>query len=241
MARGILLIGTDTGVGKTVVCAAIMHRMLALGLKACYFKPVASGMIPVDGMDMPGDAWFVKTFSGLAEDVHSISPCCFRTPVSPHLAARMEASIIDIDAIRQSMSGLKESYDYIVAEGCGGLAVPLNDRGYMLAHLVRGLGFDCILAARAGLGTINHTLMTLSYAGAMGIGVRGIIFSGCTGSVMEKDNIETIRTLSGLPVLGMVPVVPGVDVDRLAAGNLKEIEDRAIDLQGVLSVMGELP
>ncbi len=90
MTKGICIIGTDTGVGKTVVTAGLMHVLLSEGHKACYFKPVSSGMVSVGGAPVSTDVCFVKTASGLEEDARFINPFSFETPVSPHLASRIE-------------------------------------------------------------------------------------------------------------------------------------------------------
>jgi len=240
LTKGICIIGTDTGVGKTVVTAGLMHVLLSEGHKACYFKPVSSGMVSVGGAPVSTDVCFVKTASGLEEDARFINPFSFETPVSPHLASRIENRAVDTGVIKERLQLLKSRYDYIVAEGCGGIAVPLRDDGYMLRRLIQELGCACVLVARTGLGTINHTLLTVSYAQSRGIAIEGIIMNGYTRSPLEDDNIETIRKLAGLPVLCAVPALEGVDVDRRETGNLRNVFGRIMTAETIIQAMREL-
>jgi dethiobiotin synthetase len=240
LAKGIFIIGTDTGVGKTVVSAGLMHVFLSQGYNACYFKPVSSGM--VDGETSPGptDVLFVKAASGLEEDERTINPFSFKAPVSPHLASRLEGRAIDVEVIKERLQELTHRYDYIVAEGCGGLAVPLNDDGYLLGNLIQDTGFDCVLVARTGLGTINHTLLSVNYAQGLNIRIRGIFMNGYTHSSLEDDTIETLQKLTGLPVLAIVPALQDVDVEKLKIGDLREVFEKTMNIHEFIKGMGDL-
>lgn len=240
MAKGIFIIGTDTGVGKTVVTAGLMHLFLSKGYNACYFKPISSGMIKQFNVLVPADTCFVKAVSGLEEDEHNINPVSFETPVSPHLASRIEGRAIDMDLIKGALQSLKSRYDYIIAEGCGGIAVPLRDDGFMLHQLIRELGFACLIVARAGLGTINHTVLTVEYARGLGLEIRGVIMNGYTGSFMEDDNIEMVRKLAGVPVLGTVPALEGIDTETLKAGHLRSVFENVVSVAEIIKLMSEL-
>jgi dethiobiotin synthetase len=142
MAKGIFIIGTDTGVGKTVVSAGLMKRLRTDGYNVGYFKPILSGAGFRDGNLAPWDTLFVKKISGLIEDNQNITPYVFQTPVSPHLAVEIENQVIDIAVIQAKYQYLKAKYDYLVVEGCGGLAVPLTRDGYMLYDLIGPMGED---------------------------------------------------------------------------------------------------
>ena len=132
---------------------------------------------------------------------------------------------------------MKRKYDWLLVEGCGGLAVPLTESGYLLCDLIRETGFGSFLVSRAGLGAINHTLLTLDYAGRRGIRINGIFMNGYTGSMIEKDNIEMLRKLTGHPAILPVPEIQGVDVDLLKHGNLRETFEREIDIESVMKLM----
>ncbi len=237
MTSGIYIIGTDTDVGKTVVAAGLMHLLLKNGRRAAYFKPVASGQVALDGRAVPADAAFVRAVSGFDEEPTLVTPFSFAEEVAPHLAARRAGCAIDRDAIHQSFNELKTRYDLIIAEGAGGLLVPLDDAGGLQSDLIRDLGFSCLLVARAGLGTINHTLLTLGAARHAGLKVRGIVVCGAGDSLVELDNIAMIRKLSGVSAVFVVPQLDGVDARLLRAGNLRKVFEDTIPVEDVIALM----
>ena len=237
MTRGIYIIGTDTGVGKTAVAAGLMCLLLKNKCRAAYFKPVASGVIVVDGVAVSADAAFVKVVSGFAQKPEQVTPFVYTEAVAPHLAARMTGRPIDRDVIRISLEELKIRYDWIVAEGAGGLAVPLNDEGVMQSDLIRELKFPCLLVARAGLGTINHTLLTLGFAKSAGLIVKGIIMNGMGDSLIERDNVETIRKMSGVEAIFTLPVVSSLNTENLQVGNIGEVFEQAVRFDDIISLM----
>lgn len=241
MPKGLFIIGTDTEVGKTVVSAGLMYLLLKGGYSAGYFKPIASGEIETEGWSVPADASFVKIASGYAEAVESVTPFSFKRAVSPHLASRLENRAVDFELIMDRLRLLTQKYDCMLVEGCGGLAVPLNSEGFMLYDFIRQIGFtSCLLVARAGLGTINHTLLTLRFAESLDIDVRGIILNGYTGTEMEADNLETLKKLTAHPFIIPIPALNGVNVERLATGNLQAVFDRSLDIRSVVSLMETL-
>ena len=237
MSRGIFIIGTDTEVGKTVVSAGLMHLLLGNKYKAAYFKPVASGQVLLGGSYQSADASFVKTVSGFAEEQKNITPFSFTNAVAPHFAARLEARSIDLAVIKDRLQYLKDHYDFIIAEGAGGLAVPLNDQGFMQHDLIRELGFPCLLVCRTGLGTINHTLLTLRFAKSEGLAIKAILMNGNRQTDIETDNIETIRKLSGVPAIFTVSALAGVDTETLQPGNIAEVFESNIDINEIIGLM----
>jgi dethiobiotin synthetase len=237
MSKGIFIIGTDTEVGKTVVSAGLMHLLLSNKYKAAYFKPVASGEVMLGGVYQSTDASFIKTVSGFAEDQKNITPFSFKNAVAPHFASRLEGRSIDLAVIKDTMQYLKNSYEMIIAEGAGGLVVPLNDQGFMQYDLIRELGFPCLLVARTGLGTINHTLLTLRFAQSEGLKIKGIVLNGNGQTQAETDNIETIRKLSGIPAIFTVPALDGVDTEKLQPGNIRDVFEGTIDINEIIGLM----
>jgi dethiobiotin synthetase len=224
-------------VGKTAVAAGLMCLLLKNKCRAAYFKPVASGVIVVDGVAVSADAAFVKVVSGFAQKPEQVTPFVYTEAVAPHLAARMTGRPIDRDVIRISLEELKIRYDWIVAEGAGGLAVPLNDEGVMQSDLIRELKFPCLLVARAGLGTINHTLLTLGFAKSAGLIVKGIIMNGMGDSLIERDNVETIRKMSGVEAIFTLPVVSSLNTENLQVGNIGEVFEQAVRFDDIISLM----
>jgi len=240
MPKGIYIVGTDTEVGKTVVSAGLMHLMLAQKYRSSYFKPVASGAIVINGITEAIDAVFVRTASGFSEEPGNITPFVFKNAVAPHLAARLEQMPIDVWVIKDRFQYLKGCYEWIIAEGAGGLAVPLNDEGYMQYDLIRELGFSCLLVANAGLGTINHTLLSVHFARSIGLKIKGIIINGSTRSLLERDNAETITRLAGVPAVITIPALTGVDTEKCQIGNLKEVFEKSIVIDQIAAEMDEL-
>jgi len=237
MSRGIFIIGTDTGVGKTVVSAGLMYLLLQNKYRAAYFKPVASGEVEEGGARFPADAAFVRMVSGFEEKMETVVPFSFADAVAPHLASRRAGRRIDPNVIRRCLDDLKSRYDVIVAEGAGGLAVPLNDEGLMQYDLIRELGFPCLLVARTGLGTINHTLLTLAFARSAGLAVKGIVFGAAEQNPVDEDNMAVIKKLSGLEAIFAVPVIDGIDPDKMQCGNLKNVFEDNIHIQNIVHLM----
>ena len=240
MSRGIFIIGTDTEVGKTVVSAGLMHLLLGNKYKAAYFKPVASGQVLLNGSYQSIDASFIKTVSGFAEDPKIITPYSFKNAVAPHFAARLEGRSIELAVIKDALQYLKNRYEFIIAEGAGGLAVPLNDQGFMQYDLIRELGFPCLLVCRTGMGTINHALLTLRFAKSEGLAIKGIVMNGNRQTDTEADNIETIRKLSGIPAIFTIPALEGVDTEKLQPGNIKDVFESTIDINEIIGLMESL-
>lgn len=239
MSKGIMIIGTDTDVGKTAVSAGLMHLLLKDGIKAAYFKPVASGEAIVDGVSVPADAAFVAAASGFAEDPARITPFYFALPVAPHLAARLAGRRIDPNVIRDRLDDLKKDYDLIVAESAGGLMIPLNDEGLMQYELIRDLGFSCLLVARAGLGTLNHTLLTLTVARKAGLNVKGIIVNQAGESLVEQDNIAMIRKLAGVSPIFAIPAVENMATEKQQPGKIRETFEERIKIHDIIAWMDE--
>jgi dethiobiotin synthetase len=224
-------------VGKTAVAAGLMRLLLKNRFRAGYFKPVASGMTVVDGVAVSVDAAFVKVVSGFAGEPQQVTPFVYSDAVSPHLASRLAGRPIDRNVIRKSLDELKTRYDFIVAEGAGGLAVPLNDDGFMQYDLIRELNFPCLLVARAGLGTINHTLLTLGFAKSAGLNVRGIIMNSMGDSPIERDNVETIKKMSGVQAVFTLPLGTMLNTDNLQAGNFGEVFEQSVSCDDIIGTM----
>ncbi|QEK11362.1 dethiobiotin synthase [Crassaminicella thermophila] len=236
MSKGLFIIGTDTDVGKTVVTAGLIHLLRSKNYDACYFKPVLSGAAFKNGQFIPGDTNFVKTLGDIPESLENMTPYSFKTPVSPHLAAKIENVAIQVSIIKQKFEDLKQKYPYMVVEGAGGLIVPLKAK-YMLYDLVKDLHLPIVVVGRAGLGTINHTLLTVRYAQSVGIKVKGIILNGYDSSnKCHLDNKKTIKELTKLSVL-TIPKLKDINVEKIQLGNLKNIIKENLDVKTLIEWM----
>ena len=198
MSNTCIITGTDTDVGKTVVSA-----MLTLALGATYWKPVQSGI--EGGVDTRA----VQKMTGLPNERFLQEQYVFTEPLSPHRAAELDKTRIDVDDIT-----LPEVEGPLIDEGAGGLMVPLT-RENLLINLFKSWNEDAhvpvILVARTGLGTINHTLLSLEALWSRKIPVHGIIFVGDE----NDDNMRTIAEFSQVKVLGRLPMLDSLDAKTL--------------------------
>lgn len=199
-----IVTGTDTGIGKTVFAAG-----LAAALDATYWKPIQSGID--DGTDSEAVRW-LGVRRTLAEAYR------LTWPLSPHRSAELDGVEIDVERL-----ALPEVGGPLVVEGAGGVLVPVTRR-LLFADLFAAWGAPVILVARTGLGTINHSLLSVEALRARGVTVAGIAFVG-------DDNPDTIRTIGDFaqaPVLGRLPRIEPLDADALAAVFTAHIDLEAI-------------
>ncbi|MBB6217217.1 dethiobiotin synthetase [Anaerosolibacter carboniphilus] len=239
MAKGIFIVGTDTDVGKSVITAGLVYLLRKNGYRGVSYKAVQSGGIEEDGRLISADARFVNLVAGLEEDQENINGYCLRTPVSPHLAAKLEGVKLEKAVILKKYQALCKKYDYVIAEGSGGLVVPLIDEAYMVYDFIKELDLPLLVVARTGVGTINHTVLTVKHARQMGLEVKAIVMNGYRGSIAEEDNIKMVERLTGVPVLGVIDQLEYIDVEKGSYGNLKEEFERKMDIQVLLESMAD--
>jgi dethiobiotin synthetase len=211
--RGLFVTGTDTEVGKTVVAAAIAAALHARGVAVGAFKPVVTGVdAPEPGK--PGDHVLLGMCTNMAPE--DVAPLRFGPPVSPHLGGELAGVEIDPAALVQAArrTGAQRT---LIAEGVGGLLVPLTSGGYLVRDLAVALGLPVVVVARPGLGTINHSLLTIEAARAVGLAVRAVVLSPWPAepTVMQASNRRTIEALGGVEVVPFAEV-PGFTVAELA-------------------------
>jgi len=204
--KGIFVTGTDTGVGKTIVSACLLWKLREKGIKAGYFKPVQTGA----ENGIPSDAEFCKKILGLEEPYEALCGYILKLPASPHLAGSVEGIEIKPEVILEKFNQLLQKYEFLVVEGAGGLLVPINLKGYYIRELAKDLGLPLIITARAKLGTINHTLLTIESAKRAGLKILGVILTPFPkkASIIEKDNAEVIEKLGEVKVIGKLPEIP---------------------------------
>jgi dethiobiotin synthetase len=189
-ARGYFVTATDTAVGKTVVTAGLATAFRARGRDVAIFKPVQSGAL---ADDPTGDAALLG-----ADCVYS-----FAAPLAPLVAARAEGKTIELEPILARAQKLASEHEILLIEGAGGLLVPLAP-GLDIAGLAVALGLPLIVVARAGLGTVNHTLLTIEAARARGLAVAGVVLNG-ESDMSTANNATLIEAGSGAPVLARIP------------------------------------
>jgi dethiobiotin synthetase len=214
--RGLFVTGTDTEVGKTVVAGSIAAALRARGKRVAAYKPVVTGLDepPVPGW--PRDHELLAAAAGVA--AHAVTRHVFGPPVSPHLAAELAGVTLDLDAmvLAAGAATAEAGADVLVAEGVGGLLVPLTAE-HTVRDLAVALGLPLVVAARPGLGTISHTLLTLEAARAAGLTVAGVVMTPWPDqpSVMAASNRATIARLGGVEV-ATLPLLPDGSPPSLA-------------------------
>ena len=176
----------------------------------------------------------------MKEDYKLLTPYIYEEAVSPHLAAKLNKEAIEIDVIKKNYEILKEKYDYIVAEGSGGIICPLrwDDSKFLLEDLIKELEMDVILVTKATLGTINHTVLTVKYLESIGISVQGIIVNMYDENDMcHKDNVEMIKELTGKEILGVVNDFRGREEENIES--LKDYFDK-FNVKRLVDLMKEI-
>ena len=203
-ANGLFITGTDTGVGKTLVSAAIALYLKKRGLNVGVMKPVETGVEDISKLGPDGSLlqWAAET----DEDPELVSPYRFKAPLAPSVAAKEEDRQIEVGVISQAAEKLSQRYDFVIIEGAGGLMVPLVG-GLLMADLIKQLGFPMLVVAKTTLGTINHTLLTTYAAQGMSIPVAGFMLNNMpqnpdTACASAPKALVTLASADLLGVLG---------------------------------------
>ena len=207
MAKGIFITGTDTGVGKTYVASGIAASLRAQGVNIGVMKPAETGCRIRSGDLIPADAIRLAKAAGAHDPLTLINPYRFRKPLAPSVASELEGKKIQPSRIMTSYRALVRRHDFMIIEGAGGIMVPLS--GYYLnLDLAREIGLPVVVVARPGLGTINHTLLTIAAIKERGISIAGVVINYSDKrrqGTAERTSPEEIEKISRVPVLGVVP------------------------------------
>jgi len=222
-AKGIFITGTDTGVGKTIVAAAIALCLRRAGIRVAVLKPVTSGAVVIDGRLCSEDAELLRWASTCTAPDADIAPYLLREPLAPSESAAREGVVIEIGPIREAFERLSVNHDFVIVEGAGGLLVPLA-KDLLVADLVEELSLPLLIVARPNLGTVNHTLMTCECARSRGIEIMGVVINGLSN---QPDSAEEYapRMISQYGAVSVSAVLP-----RCSAGNEKLIVETVADL-----------
>ncbi len=218
MTKAYFITGTDTGVGKTFVTAAIARALRARGKRVGVMKPIESGCAKESGQLVPKDAIAIREAAASTAPLDKINPYRFEEPISPHLAARISGETIELDSIKKIYEELASGVDVMLVEGAGGLLAPITDR-LTMADLAKELKLPMVVVAASKLGVLNHTLLTVHYAESMDIFIKGIIVNHPIKSPDESRRFnadELKKLLSEVLFLGEIPYL-----DEEEAGNYK--------------------
>lgn len=207
--HGAFVTGTGTGVGKTVVAAALARTLAVDGKCVAVFKPAVTGL----GEAGEPDHALLRRAAGSGQSDEQISPYRYGPPASPHLAAELAGEEIEPQRLRDAARSAAAEADALICEGVGGLLVPLSlAPPYGIRGLAVDLGLPLVVAASPGLGTVNHTVLTIEAARAAELEVAAVVLTPWPASPgeVERSNRETIAALSGIGV----EVLPQLDLDQ---------------------------
>jgi dethiobiotin synthetase len=198
--RGLFITGTDTGVGKTVACAALAAAMAAAGERVRPHKPVLTGLDERGSGDWPPDHELLGAVSGVGPE--QVAPLRYRPAASPQLAAALAGERIEPARLLAAVPACPEQT--LLVEGVGGLLTPFAD-GYSVRELAAQLALPVVIVARPGLGTINHSLLTLEAARAAALDIRAVILTPWPArpSKLERSNRDAIARAAGVSVTGL--------------------------------------
>ena len=216
--RGLFVTGTGTSVGKTVLSAALLAAIAAAGEPVRAHKPVVTGLDDRSPSGWPPDHELLASVAGMRGE--EVAPLRYGPAVSPHLAAGLAGEAIDPAALVARARAAVADEKTLIVEGVGGLLVPLAEE-LTVRDLAVALGLPLLIAAGPGLGTINHTLLTLDAARAAGLDVRAVVLTPWPEqpSELERSNRETIARMGDVEVVGMGRVGSPTVADLARAGD----------------------
>lgn len=205
--HGLFVTGTDTGVGKTLVGCAIVAGLRARGIDIGVMKPMETGV----GSEGPQDALALWRAAGEGDDLDDVCPLRFALPAAPNVAAEAEGRGVELDRVMQAYDRLAARHELMLVEGAGGLLVPTRT-GSDMGELARDLELAVLVVARAALGTINHTLLTVGELERRGLALAGVVVSHSSGPLSGADraNFGHLKRELGDRLLGEIPpLAPG--------------------------------
>ncbi len=222
---GLLVTGTDTGVGKTFVACALAHALRARGRTVAVLKPVETGVT-----DQPEDALRLRDAAADPAPLDDVCPYRLRAPLAPSVAARREGVRIDLARLEALIERRVRMADVLLVESAGGLLVPIAD-SVTYADLAARLRLPLLIVAANRLGTVNHCALTARVAESMRLPVVGVVLSqpAPDRDASADSNGDTIAGLTGLPVLGELPHVAG---PAAAAAALHVLVERLVVPRG---------
>lgn len=196
MNRHLLVTGTDTGIGKTVVAAGLAAALRRRGIDAGVMKPVSCGD--------RDDARFLTRAAGVTDPLDLVNPLFFKRPLAPSVAAAAERRAVDLRPVWAAYRSLSAAHERLVLEGVGGLLVPIRER-WTVAHLAKRLRLPLLIVTRPRLGTLNHTALTVLAARAFGLRILGLVVNHATRGRADRRTWSALEAETGVPILGEVP------------------------------------
>lgn len=210
----IFVTGTDTGVGKTLVTAALAHHFTARGLKVGVMKPIETGVNDVENLGSDGE--LLRWAADSQDRPELISPYRFSAPLSPHQAASLAKEKIDMEAISSAFHELCRDKDLVLVEGAGGLMVPISG-GFLMADMASQLDLSLLVVTHPRLGTLNHTLLTTFSARAMELPISGFIINQMpeTPDQAEEQAPHLLGSMASADLMAVLPEVSGSEKNKI--------------------------
>lgn len=206
---GLMIVGTDTGVGKTYISAAIARQLTSEGTRTGAYKPACSGSLTAEQTGAP--YWEdVALLSQAIDDTfptQRICPQTFHAPLAPPVAAEKEGKRVNEDLLRQGVLWWQDQVDFLIVEGVGGILCPLSENT-LVVDFAAALNYPILIVARAGLGTINHSLLTIEVLQKRGLTIAGLILNDVDPELSDESrasNAAQIQQWTTVPVLSFVP------------------------------------
>lgn len=211
----VFVTGTDTGVGKTLVSAALLHALARQHRHVVGMKPVAAGLVQHGGAWVSEDVLALRAASTVAVPPALDNPVALPEPLSPHLAAARAGRSVTVAELHAAWRGLQGLADAVVVEGAGGWRVPINERE-TLADLAIAIAAPVVLVVGLRLGCINHALLTAEAVRADGLKLAGWVANGIDRDMAcREENIATLRRRLPAPLLGAIPWLDAPDARRI--------------------------
>lgn len=232
-ASGLFITGTDTGVGKTVVAAALAAALRKRGWDVGVMKPVESGCPRVEGVLVPRDATFLREAAASKDPLGLVNPYRFELPLAPALAAEAEGVVIEMPAIQAAYDELAARHQVMLVEGAGGLLTPLCG-ALTMRDLASALELPVLVVAMNALGVINHTSLTVAALRQAGLAPVGIVLNAVSRRTDESaaTNGASLRRWGGAPLLGDLPY---------QLGSLHRMAEADVDMDTLLTSLGLTP
>lgn len=233
--KGLFITGTDTGVGKTFVAAGLARCLRDRGIRPGVLKPAETGCSMRRGKRIPRDGSFLKYMAGATEPIDEIVPYRLAAPLAPQVAAEKEGMRIRIQRIHRIFRKISSRHDCTLVEGAGGILVPVT-RKHSMVNLIELFKLPVLLVSRIGLGTLNHTLLTLYYLAQHRIPVVGIVLNDPDGQrdPAARSNPSVLEQKSPAPILGNIPYRKGIRMTRECADAIAHGVARHVQLERII-------
>ena len=229
--KSYFITGTDTGVGKTSITAALAACIKKLGVDVGVMKPIATG-IPQKSGFKSSDASVLSQACGVDDSEDLVNPVFMPLPASPYDVSKILDLKFDREIIFEKFEKLKNKHEMLLVEGIGGIMTPIS-RDYFVADMIKDMGLETIIVTRSTLGTLNHTMMTVKTCHDYKIPIKGIIVNNYDekGGMTEKNSPSTIYEITNVPILGTLPFVRDYQNLEMMMSHV----EKNIDLKSLIS------